>query len=57
MSKRRRCRKRMPGRSKEAQMIRELRNEIMAAVLLIGSYDDLMAIYSDILARRYTDRK
>lgn len=44
----------MPGRSKEAQLIRELRNEIMAAVLLIGSYDDLMAIYSDILARLYS---
>lgn len=44
----------MPGRGKEAQLIRELRNEIMAAVLLIGSYDDLMAIYSDILARLYS---
>lgn len=30
-------------------MIRELRQEIIASVMLIGDYDELMKIYADVL--------
>lgn len=34
-------------------MIRELRQEIIASIMQIGNYDDLMQIYSGVLALLY----
>ena len=43
----------MTQQEKANRMIRELRQEIVASVMLIGDYDDLMQIYSGVLALLY----
>lgn len=43
----------MTQQEKANRMIRELRQEIIASVMLIGDYDDLMQIYSGVLAMLY----
>lgn len=43
----------MTQQEKENRMIRELRQEIIASVMLIGDYDELMQIYANVLDRLY----
>lgn len=43
----------MTQQEKANRMIRELRQEIIASIMLIGNYDDLMQIYSGVLDLLY----
>lgn len=43
----------MTQQEKASRMIRELRQEIIASIMQIGNYDDLMQIYSGVLALLY----
>lgn len=43
----------MTQQEKANRMIRELRQEIIASIMQIGNYDDLMQIYSSVLALLY----
>ena len=43
----------MTQQEKASRMIRELRQEIIASIMQIVNYDDLMQIYSGVLALLY----
>ena len=43
----------MTQQEKANRMIRELRQEIIASIMQIGNYDDLMQIYSGVPALLY----
>lgn len=47
----------MTGQEKQNRLIRELRQEIIAATMQIGDSDDLMHIYSYVLALLFTAKQ